>query len=571
MIDKETFIQEKIRAMSLDQKVGALLTLGFNGTIITPNIYEYVSKYHCGGLRLTPSSRVFGSYVDPKTGKTIVDLKGTEYYYKPGVRPPDLTGEEYKTLLETLKKEAAARPGSLPLHFSFDNEGDFDYANCSFKGFRFFPKPMGLRATDHIRNAYDVAKAIGRQSRSVGMNVIHSPVLDVNSDPRNPEVNIRAYSDKAEEVSAWAVEACRGFKDARIVATGKHFPGRGDSSVDAHYGIPEIPVDKKTLWDRELLPYRVLIEEGVLPSIMLAHSIYPAIDPDDVSTVSKKLITGLLREEMGFEGIITTDSMTMGSIATRYGVPEACAMSLAAGGDLVLMKAQNDLVPQTFAAVRSYVENGKISETELDAKLTRIFGTKYDYGLFDLDAKEESPSAVVADESIALLSKRVAEESIVMMKESDGVLPLSREDRFLLVEQVTTKRSHHLQHPAMLFREALTFNRKLAFCETGMSLDEKDKDRVEQCIANYDIIVLTCFYDRADPCPTEYYEKLISGNPGKTFILITNTPFDFSIAKRAHVIICTFSVGPDSLKAVVQLLFGELQARGVPPVDYRAV
>ena len=158
-----------------------------------------------------------------------------------------------------------------------------------------------------------------------------------------------------------------------------------------------------------------------------------------------------------------------------------------------------------------------------------------------------------------------------MMKESDGVLPLSREDTFLLVEQVTTKRSHHLQHPAMMLREALTFNRKLAFCETGMRLDENDKDRVEQCIANYDTIVLTCFYDRADPCPREYYEKRITENPNKTFILITNTPFDFSIAKSAQVVICTFSVGPDSLKAVIQLLFGELQARGVPPVDHRAV
>jgi beta-N-acetylhexosaminidase len=571
MTKKEICIREKIGAMNLDQKIGALLTLGFNGTIITPNIYDYISKYHCGGLRLTPSNRVFGNYVDPKTGKTIVAIKGTDYAYKPGVLPPDLTGAEYKALLDILKREAAARPGSLPLHFSFDNEGDFDYANCSFKGFKFFPKPMGLRATGDIRNAYEVAKAIGRQSRSVGMNIIHSPVLDVNSDPRNPEVFCRAYSDKADEVTAWAVEACRGFKDARVITTGKHFPGRGDSADDAHYGIPEIKVDKQTLWDRELLPYRTLIAEDLLPSIMLAHSIYPAIDPEDISTVSKKVITGLLREEMGYQGVITTDSMTMGSVATRYGVPEACAMSLAAGGDLVLLKAQNGLVPQTVERIRAYVESGKISESELDAKLTRIFSMKYDYGLFDTDAKEESPTQVAEDESITLLSQRVAEQSILCLKQVDALLPLSRDDAFLLVEQVTTNRAHALQHNAMMFKEALNFNRNLGFCEVGFSLDENDKDRLEQSIANYDTIVLTCFYDRADACPVAYYDELIAKNPDKTFIVVTNTPYDFSIPKNAQAIYCTFSVGPDSLKAFVQLLFGKRQATAVHPVDYRAV
>lgn len=569
MQDKATFVKEKINGMSLEQKVGAMLTLGFNGTIITPNIYDYIIKYHCGGLRLTPSNRVFGNYVDPKTGRTIVDLKGTEYYYKPGVRPPDLTGEEYKELLDLLKKEAANRPNSLPLHFSFDNEGDFDYANCSFKGFKFFPKPMGIRATGDLNNAYAVANAIGRQARSVGMNIIHSPVLDINSDPRNPEVNIRSYSDKAEVVTEWAVEACKGFKDARVVTTGKHFPGRGDSSVDAHYGIPEIDVDDKTLWERELLPYRTLIEQELLPSIMLAHSVYPAIDPDDVSTVSKKVITGLLREKMGFNGVITTDSMTMGSIATRYGVPEACAMSLAAGSDLVLMKAQNDLVPQTFNMIKSYVEDGKITEEELDAKLTRIFNMKYEYGMFDTGFEEEKPAQVAEYESLAELSRKVAEESIIFLKEETGILPLAKDEPFLLVEQVTTERSHVLQHAGMMFKEALKYNQKFAFCEIGMSMDENDQDRLEQCVENYDTIVMTCFYDRADPCPCDFYEKLIARNPDKKFILITNTPFDFSIARNADIIICTFSIGPDSLKAVVRVLFGEYEPQGEHPIEYK--
>lgn len=569
MQNKEQFIQDKISGMSLEQKVGAVLTLGFNGSIITPNILEYITKYHCGGLRLTPTGREFHSYVDPNTGETIVALKGTDYSYKPGVPPPDLTGEEYKSLLMELKDVAATRPGSLPLHFSYDNEGDFDYANCSFRGFRFFPKPMGLAATGDPKYAYEVAKAIGRQSRSVGMNVIHSPVLDVNSDPRNPEIYCRAYSDKAEMVAEYAVETCKGFKEAKIVVTGKHFPGRGHSSVDAHYGIPAIDVTEETMWSRELYPYRVLIEKGLMPSIMLAHSIYPAIDPDDVSTVSKKLITGLLREKMGYTGVITTDSMTMGGLATRYGVPDACAMTLAAGSDLVLMKAQNELVPQVYNTIMRYVEEGKITESDLDGKLTRILDMKVEYGMFEPDPNEETPTDVVNDTTITDLAKVVADKSTVIVKEEAGALPLSKDEPFLLVEQITTQRAHSLQHAAWMFKETLARNTSIGFCETGFEVDDNDRSRLEKSIQNYDTVVFTCFFDRALAPPTDYINELAEKYPEKKFIVFTNTPYTFSCPEKAGTIICLFSVGPDSLSTAVRMLFGEQEAQGVWPVDFR--
>jgi len=237
-------------------------------------------------------------------------------------------------------------------------------------------------------------------------------------------------------------------------------------------------------------------------------------------------------------------------------------MSLAAGSDLVLMKAQNDLVPQTFNMIKSYVEDGKISETELNAKLTRLFTMKMEYGLFDTEAQEETPTEVAADEAIGQLSITVAEKSLTMVKAAFGALPLSREEPFLLVEQVTTQRSHALQHAAMLFKAALAYNKQLAFCETGFALDAQDKERLSALVENYDTVVMTCFYDRADASPAEFYDKLIVDNPQKTFIIITNTPFHFSIPANAGTVICTYSVGPDSLKAVAKLLFGELEATG---------
>jgi beta-N-acetylhexosaminidase len=568
MTPKDTTIKAKLDAMTLDQKVGALMTLGFNGTLLTPNIFEYVSRYHCGGLRLTPPDRKFGNYVDPRTGKTMVSIKGNEYYYKEGVPPAELTGAEYKTLLDELAAAARARPLSLPLHFSFDNEGE---GNCSFSGFGLFPFPMGLAATGDASNAYRVAKAIGRQARSVGMNMIHSPVLDVNCDARNPEINIRSYSDRAEVVAEFALQTCRGFKEAKVAATGKHFPGRGDSAVDAHYAIPHIGVDFDTLWNRELLPYRTLIDHDVLPAIMLAHTIYAAIDPDEVATVSRKVVTGLLRDKMGFRGVITTDSMTMTGIAGRYGVPEACALSLAAGADLVLMKAQNDLVGHTFAAIKAYVEDGKIPEAELDAKVIRVLGMKYDLGLFDPAFAAESPADLVADPGIKALETEVAEKACAIVRQETGALPLPKDKRFLLVEQVATERANFKQHPAMMFKEAIRHNPHLAFCETGFSADAADRALVERLVPGFDTIVLTNFQDRAMAGSTSYLNELIGRYPDKTFVLVTNKPYTFAIPEKARTVICTFAKTPASLAAAVRLIFGGFEATGRLPSNCDAL
>ena len=315
---KNQFIKDLILRMSEEQKIGALLTLGFTGTLVRPHIQDAIIKYHCGGLRLTPIARLFGNYVDPKTGRNVVDVVDTKGY-KPDMAPPAVDTAQYSGILDDLSALARSRPLALPLHFSFDQEGGTS-ADFNFGGVNIFPKPMGLRATGDPGLAYMAAKAVARQSKAVGFNWIHSPVLDVNTEPNNPEIYTRAYSDIAEEVAEYAVKTCEGFKEGKMIATGKHFPGRGDSAVDAHFEMPVIPVDKDTMLKRELLPYRELIKRDLLPSIMIAHSIFPAFDSEDIATVSRNIITGLLRETLGFNGVITTDSMTMGGVALRYGV-----------------------------------------------------------------------------------------------------------------------------------------------------------------------------------------------------------------------------------------------------------
>lgn len=560
-------IKSLIDKMSLDQKVGALLTLGFTGVIPRFNIYDNILKYHCGGLRLTPHIRDFGSYVDPRSGKTIVDI-ASDKGFKKGITPPYTNVSNYKNVLDELQKIAMERPLGIPLHFSFDQEGGTS-ADFNFGGVNLFPKPMGIRATGNSKFAYEVAKAVSRQSRATGFNWIHSPVLDINTNPMNPEIYTRAYSDRVEEVVEYSVQACLGYKEAGLIATGKHFPGRGDSAQDAHFEIPYINVDKQTLMERELLPYKVLIKKDLLPSIMIAHSIFPAIDEKDVATVSKKVITGLLRDELGFDGVITTDSMTMGGIAVRYGVPNACAMALEAGADLVLMKAENKLVDETFHTIKSWIEAGKITEQELNEKVYRVLSLKYDYGLFQQGASDdEKPEEIIKDRQIIDLSRLVARKSVLVASDKNKILPLCRDERMLIVEQINKTPNDFYWHPGILYENCMKYSTNLAYLETAYTYDEQDKINIMKLSETYDTIVITNFYIRGSLSNTQFISDLIKES-SKKIIVITNTPYPLSIPEGAKTVMVSFATTPASIEVAAGVLFGEIVPEGKWPVDFK--
>jgi beta-N-acetylhexosaminidase len=561
------FIKGLVSRMHEDQKIGALLTLGFTGTMIRPHIRDAIVKYHCGGLRLTPVSRLFGSYVNPKSGETVVDVTDTKGY-KNDMPPPAFDAVQYAGLLDELAALARNHPLGLPLHFSFDQEGGTS-ADFNFGGVNIFPKPMGIRAAGDANLAYAVAKAVARQSKAVGFNWIHSPVLDVNTEPENPEIYTRAYSDIAEEVAEYAIRTCEGFKEGKMIATGKHFPGRGASVADAHFEIPVINENRDTMLKRELLPYRELIKRDLLPSIMIAHSIFPAFDDTDIATVSKKILTGLLRDNLGFEGVITTDSMTMGAVAVRYGVANACAMALEAGADMVLMKAENSLVEETFNKIKEFVNSGRISAEELDKKIYRILKVKYDYGLFT-EFGRENPAEVVKDSGIIALSKYAARRSVMVHKARD--MPLGKTAKILLVEQINKTPNNFYWHPGILYKKCLEHSQNIDYLETAYTFDKNDKERITGNIENYDAVIITNFYIRGKLSNNVFIEKLLSkysSNKNKKIVVITNTPYPLSIPKNGDNLIVSYATSPDNMEVCAGVLFGEIHAEGVYPIAWK--
>ena len=568
MEKKNVYVKNLVDKMSLDQKVGALFTLGFSGFVPKSNVYKYITEYHAGGLRLSPQTRMFGSYVDPRSDSTIVQLDG-DGGIKHKAPAPEGMASDYKKTLDELQEIAQNRPLSIPLHYSYDQEGGTS-SDFSFEGVNRFTKPMGLRATGDKQLSYLVARALAEQSRSVGFNWMHSPVLDINSISDNPEIQIRAYSDNVDEVTEYARETARGLKDGGVIATAKHFPGRGASADDAHYKIPVIDVDKETMYARELKPYQELIDEGLLPSIMIAHSIYPAFDEEFIATVSRKILTGLLREEMGFEGVITTDSMTMASVATQYGVPEACAMSLAAGADLVLLKAENDMVPDTINLVKDYVNTGKITEEELNDKVYRVLNLKHEYGMFYNEFEpNETPEEVFAQPRLRKLSKQVAKRSVLIARQEEEALPLDKDKATLFIEQKVMGFNSGSWHSGMLTEAAVKLGAHVSYLETDYRYDDRDKERVKKDIKHFDTVVITSYFNRAKLGNKEFLEEVLADYDGK-IVIVTNTPYgELSIPKNAKNVIVTFATAPDNIDVVAKTLYGEMQPEGEWPIDYK--
>ncbi|MEU7832297.1 MULTISPECIES: beta-N-acetylhexosaminidase [unclassified Nonomuraea] len=241
-----------------------------------------------------------------------------------------------------------------------------------------FPGASVIGSTKDTANARAVARATGEELRAVGVNLDFAPVADVNIDPRNPVIGKRAFGDQPGEVAKMVAASVKGFNDAKVAATAKHFPGHGDTNIDSHTGLPVIKHTKEQ-WERiDAPPFKAAIAAGV-DAVMSAHIVFPKLDPSrDPATLSKPILTGLLRNKLGFQGVISTDALNMDGVRKKYSDAEIPVRAIQAGADLLLMP--NNL-PVAYNAVLAAVKSGKISQERLDQSVTRLLKLKQARGL----------------------------------------------------------------------------------------------------------------------------------------------------------------------------------------------
>ncbi|MBN1361104.1 MAG: hypothetical protein JW993_10945 [Sedimentisphaerales bacterium] len=568
---REAFIDGILSKMTLEQKIGQCFTIHWGGSMVTPYVMEAVEKLHIGGLRVTP----FGQ--NSRRGQHYHQSLNYDYDYPKDYRKikqnlfipgaaVHVSAEQYAARLNQLQALATARADvGIPLHVSIDQEGDIS-RDFSFANINLFPSAMGLTSTGDPTLAYEACKAVARQLSAIGITNIHSPVLDVNLNPNNPEINIRAYGDDPDVVAKYALASIKGYMDGGLVPTAKHFPGRGDSDIDAHYAVPNVPGDWERLESVELKPYRVLIENG-LPSIMLAHTTVPAADPSmQISTVSRRIVTGLLRERLGFEGVITTDSITMGALMERYGVARSCALAIKAGCDLVLNKVEDEFRDQAWLELKRFVEEGEISEEQLDASVRRVLTMKYNLGLFDrmgqVDA--DQAGAPIRDRHIIEVSRTVAEKCCTLLRDEEGLLPLKPEQTVMVIEQQVLDGYSGCDvfcHNKAFNQAMVDQSRNIHCVDSKFKATREDVDFIVGYVDEVDVIVATNYYWRLCPANnTDLIRKLLAA--GKKVVVVTNCPYELGAVPEAGTVICNYSVTPESLKAAARMIYGKLASQG---------
>ncbi|MNJ48146.1 putative lipoprotein YbbD precursor [compost metagenome] len=234
--------------------------------------------------------------------------------------------------------------------------------------------------------AAGLGSVIGKELAGFGLNMDFAPVLDVNSNPDNPVIGSRSFGNNPKVVSEMGSAMLQAIKQEGVVPVVKHFPGHGDTSVDSHLGLPVVEHDLERLRQLELVPFARAIEEGA-DVVMIAHLLMPKLDADQPASFSKAVITDLLREELGFQGAIITDDMTMGAIVKHYNIGEAAVKFIQAGGNIVLVGHEKDRQLAVIDALTAAVKEGKISSDMLDERVFTILKLKESYGFKDEPAK----------------------------------------------------------------------------------------------------------------------------------------------------------------------------------------
>lgn len=321
------------------------------------------------------------------------------------------TPAEIGELVATLRAHAA-----VPPLIGIDQEGG-RVSRLPLPGM-VFPGNMALGKLDRPETTREVHRAIGEQLAALGIDVDFAPSVDVNNNPANPIIGVRSFGEEPELVARHGVAAVAGFRDAGLLPVVKHFPGHGDTQADSHLELPRQPAERARLDAVELVPFRAALAEPAL-AVMTTHILFPALDPELPSTLSRRILTGLLREELGFDGLVVTDCLEMKGIADHWGPEETAVLAIEAGADMLLVCHTKETQARMHAALCRAVREGRLTEERLAQSVARIERAR----AATAAVRNGTPNpALVGSERYRTLEARLARECL-RLREGEGFVP----------------------------------------------------------------------------------------------------------------------------------------------------
>ncbi len=446
-----------------------------------------------------------------------------------------------------------------------------------------FPEAMAVGATRDTLLAYEMGRIIGEEAKAMGIRQDFAPVADVNVNPENPVINTRSFGEDPYLVAAMGSAFTSGIQDAGVLATAKHFPGHGDTHVDSHIDLPSVDVTKGRLDSVELVPFKSMIQRGV-SSVMVAHVTIPAIDATKglPSTLSKPIVTNLLKESLGFKGLVVTDALDMGAVVKAYGSDSTAVKAVLAGADILLVLPNED---SAIEALVEAVQSGSIPQSRIDYSVRKILGYKYDLGLASNRYTDlKNIREVVASAEHLSVAKNIARKSITVLK-NDSVLPLMKTPKKLLNLVVADAESYRTEVNRNGYPWA---NEPVGNYLTAQL--KKRLNNVEQILIDprsntidFDSILVRA--KKADKILMPIFSKAGSGAgmfgdsselrvlfdslmtlKKPVIVVAMGSPFVLSDIPNANAYLCTYSDCEISTEALVEALFGEIPTSGKLPV-----
>jgi beta-N-acetylhexosaminidase len=476
--------------------------------------------------------------------------------------------------LTTLTHELQQEAGDIPLFLGIDQEGG---VVNRIPGGTNLPGQMALGAARDTALARAAGQLTGAELKALGVQMNFAPVLDVNSNPDNPIIGIRSYGSDPEWVSRLGLATMQGLREAGVIPAVKHFPGHGDTMMDSHLGLPILSHDRERLEQVELKPFRAVIENGA-EMIMSAHVAFPAIDSGQLvslkdgtsmpipATLSRRVMTGLLREELGFEGVVISDAFTMDAIRAHVGEERAVQMAVSAGVDIILM-------PQDPAAAHRVlieaVKEGTISEDKLDASVKRILKLKQRYGLFQpqgssLSAKLAEAKRVIGSRQHRLLEQEIAERAVTLLAGQEGKFfyAIQPGDRVLIV---AANREQAEQAAGVL---AAVHDGQI---ESAV-LEQGDAVPAIAAAEDADYVILASyqFRNQASMFGWPAYQAVIDAmNERRTpyTLLSMGNPYELLHLRQVKSAIAVYGKQEPNLAAGMKAIMGQLTPQGTLPVS----
>jgi beta-N-acetylhexosaminidase len=539
--DRYDVISKAIAKMTINEKIGQMLMPdyrnwnGKNVTELLPEIEQQVKDYHLGGVILFRENVV----TTEQTAKLV-----SQY------------------------KEATDKYGLL---LSIDQEGGIVTRLQSGTD---LPGNMAIGATRSTEIAHNVGKAIGEELAALGINMNLAPVLDVNNNPDNPVIGVRSFGSDPELVGDMGVAYVEGLQSTGVAGTAKHFPGHGDTAVDSHLGLPEVPHDKERLLEVELYPFQRAMDAGI-DAVMTAHVTFPKIDNTKViskkdgkeiaipATLSEKVLTGLMRDEMGYDGLIITDALNMKAIADHFGPVDAAIRAVKAGTDIVLMPIGLEAVANGLLEA---VESGEITESRIEASVERILTLKVKRGIIKeetpqpIDEKIANAIEVVGSDAHKQVEKEAAERSVTLVK-NEAVLPLNvnDEDKIVVIGGSFSSSIHSA---------VSAYHENTVYINKSTLLTEEQLAEIADASA---VIVSTYSYSNWTKSPShpqmQMVNQIIEATDAPVIGLGIRNPYDIMAYPDVDAYLAQYGFRTASFEATAATIFGENNPTGLLPVD----